>query len=605
MSFCFELEQESENALALKLKEEVIEKLFTSKNTENFKENLLQILSENVDQDELNKINLNFDNVSLTLDNYLANVAVCALDSDTENLNTTKVTVGQILNSVIDLICDPPSFQIPYPWPILDLSKEFLKMLLLALLRLVIRILLSILKKLLDLIAEICTSGLSVFNNFNLQNISNIIGGSIGEEVGKSFIADVFKAFGLNTDGTTAIAEQEDDPCADQVFIGEAIKNTSDFLNDLSAMTTPVELCSLFNGKATDNTFKVVEELINFDYPHFKKIFNNRNKIESLFLTLGNKVDPAICDAIESQAEVINSRPEICFTEDGMNLRKGLLKEKNFTDEQIKELIDKERQNHLKNLSKVAELAAKVRENPDKLLGEPPNIFCKGDEPGLISMSDMPSLQDNLSELMDTFFNNLAESYRLACNDYNSNLLSITKTLVLENPIIPKFIDVDTEDAEGNEIEIEDAINPEFSYRVTTGDYEICTKYGYTTPEALRSYYKDLETTSGITAYDDDGKLKSFKPFIDLTSVDEIEDGPTNMYILNYKKEKKIFEDITDYIIPNFDNLCKINASNLSISLKLPTKYVSPLVKNAKPNFDLVESNDEIIVYTVSKEENG
>ena len=51
MSFCIELEQESENALALKLKEEVIEKLFTSKNTENFKENLLQILSENVDQD--------------------------------------------------------------------------------------------------------------------------------------------------------------------------------------------------------------------------------------------------------------------------------------------------------------------------------------------------------------------------------------------------------------------------------------------------------------------------------------------------------------------------------------------------------------------------
>ncbi len=367
-------------------------------------------------------------------------------------------------------------------------------------------------------------------------------------------------------------------------------------------MTTPVELCSLFNGRATDNTFKVVEELINFDYPHFKKVFNNRDKIESLFITLGSKIDPAVCEAIESQAETIMSRPDVCFTEDGLNLRKGLLKQKNFTDDEITQLLNKERDNHLKNLNKVAELASKVRENPDKLLGEPPNIFCKGDEPGLISMADMPSLQDNLSELLDVFFNKFAESYRLACNDYNSNLLTISKELVLENPIIPKFIDIDTEDAEGNEIELEDALNPEFLLRVETGDYELCTKYGYTTPEALKSYYEDLETTSGITAYDDDGNLKSFKPFLDLTSVDEIEDGPSNMYILNYKKEKKIFEDITDYVIPKFDDLCKINAKKFSISLKLPTKYVSPLTKNAKPNFDLIETNDEILVYPDSKE---
>ena len=281
-----------------------------------------------------------------------------------------------------------------------------------------------------------------------------------------------------------------------------------------------------------------------------------------------------------------------------------MLRQKNFTEDEITELIKKERDNHLKNLSKVAELASKIRENPDKLLGEPPNIFCKGDEPGLISMSDMPSLQDNLSDLLDVFFNNFAESYRLACNNYNSDLLSISKELVLDNPIIPKFVDIDTEDAEGNEIELEDALNPEFSLRVSTGDYQLCTSTGLSTPDALRDFYDDLKIKdTDITPYDEDGRLISFQPFLDASTIDEM-DGD-NLYILNYKNNKKIFEDITDYIIPNFDNLCKTNTTNFSISLKLPTKYVSPLIKNAKPNFDLIETTDEIVIYPISKEENG
>ena len=575
MEVCFELQQESDNALAIELRNKILNKLQNVKTEEELKRLVVSIIAENDDQIDIE--NLQLDNgVIPSLENYFA----CSIQENQDNLNSVQIEVGEILKKAIDLICNPPSFQIPYPFPVIDISGDFLNKILVALLRLAIKILLSIIKKLLSLLVEVCASGLSVLNGYGTASFGDIIKQSIGDNVSQSFINDVFKAFGINTDGSPATLDLGEvevcDTPFDPVSIGN-LKNTIQFLDDLSSMLTPVEVCSLLNNKATEQTFQVIEEVLKYEYPSLKSRLNNRTKIAGLFKTLGSKTDPSICDLIENNAQLIISRPDICFTEDTNKLREKLLKNKGLTDDEVVEQIKKERDRNKANLEKISELASKIKSNPNKLFGEQQDIFCKNGKQGLVSLEDMPSLKTAVNNSLDTTFNIYATVMQKNLDSFSTTVITTDKVLNVSSPVIAKFTDIDTIDKDGNLVTVRNALNPIFIQRTTSGQFELSDDNGNTNTDVLLDYYDFSKVDDVINV----------QALLNATSRQEL-DGidNKNIYILNYNNNQKLLKDVINIIsIDNIDNYLMTEPDEMSIKFIIPTK--------------IGETNKEIKLYTI------
>jgi hypothetical protein len=584
MPVCFELQQKSDDALAIQLREKILNKLQDVKTKEQLKETIISILSENDQQLDLEQIQQG-NNVIPSLENYL----VCSIQEPQENLSNVQIEIGELLKKAIDLICNPPSFPLPPPFPIIDISGDFLQKILIALLRLAIKILLSIIKKLLSILSEVCASGLSSLNGFGTASIIDIINQSIGDNVGKSFVGDVFKAFGINTDGTAAIIDiNEAEPC-DEPFSPTAVtdlKNTMKFLDDISLMLTPVEICGLLNNNGTEQAFQVVEELLNFEYPNLKIRLNNRSKISGLFKTLGVRTDPSICQLIEDNSQLVISRPDICFTEDINSIRTNLLKGKGLTDDEISEQLQKERDRNKANLEKISQIASQIKSNPNKLFGEQQEIFCKGGKQGIVSLDIMPSLKTSVGSSLDTMFNAYSTTINKSLGSYPSTVTTIDSRVDADDPVIKKFITVSGVNLKGERYNIENSINPIFIQKTTSTEYELCTDLGETEKEQLIEYYRfninDKPVVNGDNAI-------NIQALLGTTSVEEFSNTDKNVFILNNKKSAKLLKDTINVIDPtNIESYISLDFSSMSLSFTIP---------------DMSTDQDKLIIYPVGTQQ--
>lgn len=613
--YCFDLEDTPENILAIKIKNEVIDKLVACSSETEVKDVLNEIITNNYESLDIEQLRLGSASIGPVIDSFVA----CAVDETSENLLNTQITVADLLKNAIDLICNPPSLNIPFPFPIIDISAEFLKQLLLALLRLVLKIILSIIKKLLSLLLEICSGNFDFSGQSILQAIADSVAGGIND--GIDFINDTFAAFGIDANGVAATSIINGEGCSPPVDADtEAIKSTIDFMGDLSTVLTPVEICNFLENIPTEQSFQVVEELMKFEYPQMAAVFNNRTKIRELFKALGKRVDPKICKIIRDNAEAIVSKPELCFTEDANEVRKALLKTRDLTDEEIESLLEKERERQKKNLDKVADLLASVKTDPNKLLGSPPNIFCKGGSPGIIEMDQMPSLKENLGRVTGFVFNIYATTFMKELLTYQSALLTQQKTLNTNVPILTKFVTLTIIDKDGALQVLENTINPVFAQKVAQGVYELCDEDGNTDSDSLLNAYPGAE-------YGDNGQVDVQK-VLNVSNIDDLQkdanDGgieADNVYILNYNSKQTIASELfnEDYGIVHsgstkeyedasyyntlgwrwLDDLIAIDTSKMSVNINLPTKFNSFFDStNTKPNYGLIPSTDNLIVYT-------
>ena len=121
MSVCFEITQPSENALAIKIRDKILDKIKDCKTEEELQETLLSIFNENEDRLDLEKIQEDRE-VSRLIDGFIA----CSIDENPDNLDNTQVQIGSLLRNAIDLVCNPPTFTIPYPYPVIDVTGDFL-----------------------------------------------------------------------------------------------------------------------------------------------------------------------------------------------------------------------------------------------------------------------------------------------------------------------------------------------------------------------------------------------------------------------------------------------------------------------------------------------
>lgn len=603
--YCFDLNETPENILANKIKEDVIDKLLTCETKEQIQDALNSIISDNYDSLSIEELRTGPAPIGPILDSFVA----CALEESNENLNNTQITIADLLKNAIDLVCNPPAFNIPAPYPVVDISNEFLKQLLLSLLRLVIKILMSILKKLLMLIIDICSANFDFGSQNILQSIAESVTGGIDEAT--NFINDTFAIFGIDANGVPSTAIIEGQGCEEPVSI-EAVKTTTQFLDDLSSVLTPTEICNFFENIPTEQSFQVVEELMKFEYPAMAAVFNDRTKIRQLFKILGKRVDPKICQIIRDNADKITSAPELCFTQDGNEIRRNFLKKRDLTDEEIEKLLEKERDRQKDNLEKVANLLASVKNDPNKLFGDKQDIFCKNGQPGIVTIEQMPSLQDNLSRATNYIFNIFATTYSKEISSYQSSLLYQDKTLNTKAPVIQKFVNLSVVDKDGAVQVVENSINSVFMQRTSFGTFELCDKSGNTDSDSLSSFYAG--------AKGEDGNVDVNK-VISQTNVKDLKSnvGSDNIYIKNY--------NIKEAIAPEFFNetyglahtgsaasrrgaaykflgeLFSYDIEQMSISINLPTKFSPFGQATTEPDYKTIESTDNIVVYVEGKEE--
>lgn len=613
---CFDLENESDNALAIKIKNDILDKLLRCSTESEVKDTINEIITNNYESLDISSVRTGEAPIATVLGPVLDSFVVCSLEETTSNLNNTQIQVGEILKNAIDLVCNPPTFTIPSPFPIVDPSQDFLKQLQLALLKLVVKILLSLLKNLLQLTIQICSSGLTPQNSYGSANFGDLLAASFGNAIDESttYINDVFAAFGLDPNGVPAtVIVTTGEACADEQEPVVA-KPTSDFLNDLSSVLTPTEVCSLLDGSPSDETYQIVEELLNFDYPNIKSLFNTRAKIKELFILLGKKIDPKLCETIRNNAENISSRPELCFTDDGTQLRKIFLKERELSDEEIESLLDKERERQKTNLEKVANIIATIKSDPNKLFGEQPNIFCKNGNSGLISMDQMPSLSDNITRTANYIFNLFATTNKNETNYYASSLITQEKILNPDEPVIAKFTTLSIQDKDGNIQTLSNTLNPTFVQRTSFGSFDLCDPFGNTDIDSLKAYYSG-DSGGTIDTIDDDGNL-DIQAIISVTSKKQARKLGIgdNVFIANYKTEEKLAVDLfdTNYGIINsgsststtypnskfLGDLITTDISNMSININIPTKFTLFGQQTTFPDFTTIETDENIIVYT-------
>jgi hypothetical protein len=337
----------------------------------------------------------------------------------------------------------------------------------------------------------------------------------------------------------------------------------------------------------------MVEELLNFDYPIIRRRLNTRSKITDLFKALGQRNDPSICQMIEENADTILTSPDICFTSDVMTVRENLLKDKKFTDDQIKNLLNKERNRNKQNLQKLAELATAIRNNPDSLFGEP-QIFCKGNEKGLIEADDMPSLKENIADTVDSLFNTFATVFQKDSFNFTKDIVQVTVEPNLQQKVIKKFTDTTVID-NNNEIQIiENSLNSKFMQKVANGQFTLCDENGSSDKESLLKYYDYKVNGNDVITND----VIDTQTLINTTNYNAFEEDK-NVFIINYNYIRKVTPDILK-ISNNINDYLTINYDKFSINFAIPNKYSSITDTSNQGSFNVLSSSMNVTIFTIS-----
>ncbi len=214
--------------------------------------------------------------------------------------------------------------------------------------KLVVKIIIKLIVKLCELIGNaICKA---------LETVGDIAAALPSIATGRSTFKDVIRE---SICGPDTPDEQIDDTIVDmfqKMGAGGAAfadrEAVMAFAEDMSAATTRRELSNAVTGDPSDTFLKVIQGLVEFEYPQFAEAFDNRENISSFFSNVGNLMPAAAKQAVKDFARGLDiddelpANPTLCATpqqiEDFCSARAGLL-EGRATPEQIARLCDSAR----------------------------------------------------------------------------------------------------------------------------------------------------------------------------------------------------------------------------------------------------------------------
>ena len=413
---CFP-EVEFNEVLQDKIIKSVFDKLATCTDEQTLKNNINLILQEKSEQGFISLEPLRKSNDVQTQVNLLLE---CSLSEATKLIDQNiKIDAAYVISGINKFICNPPSFD----FPSINLSFKFsLKDLFIKLLfqfvDLLTQLLLQIIQQILNVVLNICETNFeSLLQGY--QNINNILSSSFEASINfkindiTSSLQPLFRTFGFNSDGTL-IESPNFISCESNIG---SIRPVNQFLNDLSMMITPFEICSLFEGVPSQQTLELIKELLQFEYPLLQTRLSDNDIITNFFVSLGRFVPPSICRNIRetyTDEYAYNCGEEYSQRE---QVKLSILNRNGHTEEQSREVIRRERERYSNRLKDLGSFVAKLRNDPDKVFDSvPSNIFCKSGKAGMASLSDIPSAVKTTRTIVNGFYNPLKSAH------YNDSL---------------------------------------------------------------------------------------------------------------------------------------------------------------------------------------
>lgn len=196
-----------------------------------------------------------------------------------------------------------------------------------------------------------------------------------------------------------------------------------DFLNDLSALLTPMELCSLLEGNPSEEVISVIKGLAKQKYPDLYVIFRESSKIKEVFSYLGRFVDKSLCASIRDR--YVEPEDSLCEFRD--NIKRELLQDK-LTKEQLDTLIEQEKERKKKLLESLFELA----DNEDILNDILPSLTGEKNTDKIhdfgLAPHDPPSISKLNDDVINMVFGNVEGCFNSDLRGY-LDLLKITDSV--------------------------------------------------------------------------------------------------------------------------------------------------------------------------------
>ena len=197
---------------------------------------------------------------------------------------------------------NPPKFSIKFPAlpeikfpPIININKELQIQIEEGLKRAALSAVMSVIQTIAEVIKEIC---LMEVEETGTGPIGAIVEQFLNDGASAETMYDCFADFGFLGSPSNPVYET---PAGSSTYQTLFI-----FLEAVSPLITPRELCDLFNGTASDDVLQVISNLIDVDYPNMRMHFPDNDAIEQFFICLGSLMGPQYCEDVYN-----NLSPEI------------------------------------------------------------------------------------------------------------------------------------------------------------------------------------------------------------------------------------------------------------------------------------------------------
>jgi len=334
----------------------------------------------------------------------------CSL-TEVNNTIGEEVDVSYIVKGITSFVCNPPTFQFPDININFNFSlKDVFNKILFELIDILVQTIMQILQKILDVVTNLCEGGIENLIQ-GYESISNILNQGFADSFNLKIDAiqkeleKIFNTFGFQADGN--IIRSSNFPECDENL--ESIKSINNFLNDLSMMLTPNEICLLLEGNPNNLTLDTIKELLNFDYKLLKSRLSDDIIIVDFFAKLGRFVPTKICNDIRQRhQEITDSRfSDVCDTNESTRetIRSRLLRAAGNSDEEIKQLLENERKRYADRFNSLAKFLGNYRKDPNSVFNElQTNIFCKNGKAGSLTLKNFPLIENTAKTVIDTYF---------------------------------------------------------------------------------------------------------------------------------------------------------------------------------------------------------
>jgi len=209
--------------------------------------------------------------------------------------------------------------------------------------------------------------------------------------------------------------------------------NLSEFLDDLSIILNPVEICRAINGYTDDDTLTLISSLIKNKYLKYFKKLNSKIKIKDFMLSIGTLLPSDFCSSI-STIPINNSF--FCHDDKISTLREQLISSPDNMITDISKMLEEQK---LKRIEDKLKLLDKIENFSNGDVGLP-----KSNKPFICENSSIDFMQEeSFKSMFDKtlliVYEQIDSSFKKDISSYDDILLKETQTEV----DIPIFIKLD------------------------------------------------------------------------------------------------------------------------------------------------------------------